>query len=116
MLSPIRRASTLAVFLGMTGLVTGADDTLSRESIAKRAKVATALLEVKPTYGGPFQAYGSAFCIHSTGLFVTNEHVVSPGAEFVTLVLNAGLKSQKVLMHPTEGIHPVATPGGGSGS
>jgi hypothetical protein len=67
-----------------------ADDALSREAIAKRAKAATALVEVKPVYG-------SGFCIHSSGLFVTNEHVVRQGAEAVTVVLNAGLKTQKVL-------------------
>jgi hypothetical protein len=39
---------------------------------------------------------GSGFCIHASGLFVTNAHVVA-GAETVTLVLDPSLKSQKVV-------------------
>jgi hypothetical protein len=66
-----------------------AEDTPPRAAIAKRAKASTALVEVKPNYG-------SGFCVHSSGLFVTNEHVVRQGTEAVTLVLNAGLKTQKV--------------------
>src|SRR5262249_44894334 len=65
-------------------------DALSREAIAKRAKASTVLVEVKPTYG-------SGFCVHSSGLFVTNEHVVRQSTETITLVLDAGLKTQKVL-------------------
>src|SRR5262249_11337538 len=42
--------------------------------------------------------FGSAFCVHPSGLFVTNEHVLR-GAEggTVQLVLNSGEKSQRVL-------------------
>jgi S1-C subfamily serine protease len=86
--------------------VRAAEGQLARTQLAKLGKVATALVEVKagPTQGLR-QGYGSAFCIHRSGLFVTNEHVVyppgpvlghQPGARGeVTLVLNPGEKTQK---------------------
>jgi hypothetical protein len=62
----------------------------SREDVAKRAKAATAFLEIKPRQA-------SAFCVHASGLFVTNEHVVRDGGNGpVTLVLNSGTRTQKV--------------------
>jgi hypothetical protein len=90
MFKPVRHASTLAALLCLTGLLSAADDPLPREAIAKRAKASTALVEAKPNYG-------SAFCVHPSGLFITNEHVVRQGGGTVTLVLNAGLKSQRLL-------------------
>ncbi len=42
------------------------------------------------------KAYGSAFCIHPSGLFVTNEHVVS-GSAAIRLVLDPAMKTQKVV-------------------
>lgn len=66
-----------------------ADEPLSRVEIGKIGKAATALVEVKAR-----RSYGSAFCIHPAGLFLTNEHVVQGGE--VTLVLNPGLKTEKV--------------------
>ena len=83
-----------------------ADEPLARTQLAKLGKAATALVEVK---AGPAQGlrqgYGSAFCVHRSGLFVTNEHVVhpsgpipslQPGAQGdVTLVLNPSEKTQK---------------------
>jgi hypothetical protein len=88
----IRQALALAVVLWCcnVGPACAADEPLSRAAIAKRAKASTALVEVKPSYG-------SGFCVHSSGLFVTNEHVVRQGIENITLVLNAGLKTQKVV-------------------
>ena len=59
------------------------------EAIAKRAKAATVLVEAKPIYG-------SGFCVHQSGLFVTNEHVVRRTPETITLVLNAGLKNRNL--------------------
>jgi hypothetical protein len=90
MLRPVHLISTLTVILCMLGLSSAADDALPKEAIAKQAKSATVLVEVKPTYG-------SGFCVHSSGLFVTNEHVVRQGNDNITLVLNAGLKTQKTL-------------------
>src|SRR6516165_4019689 len=53
-----------------------ADEPLARTQLAKLGKAATALVEVKAGPAqGLHQGYGSAFCIHPSGLFVTNEHV-----------------------------------------
>src|SRR5262249_24578610 len=59
---------------------------------AKRGKAATAFAEV------PGRGTGTAFCVHPSGLFVSNEHVVrgSETAE-VTLVLDPSLPTQRVL-------------------
>jgi hypothetical protein len=92
MVGLIRNASVLAVALWSctVGPTRAADEPLSREAIARRAKASTALVEVKPSYG-------SGFCVHSSGLFVTNEHVVRQAAGDVTLVLDGGLKTQRVV-------------------
>jgi hypothetical protein len=82
--------SPLAVLLCLAGYLPAADDVLSREAIAKRAKASTALVEIKPTYG-------TGFCVHSSGLFVTNEHVARQNAEAINVVLDAGLPTQKIL-------------------
>ncbi len=61
----------------------------------QRAKKATALVEVTTTTDG---ASGSAFCVHDSGLFVTNAHVVQmPGGEQpnVRLVLAIGSNAQR---------------------
>jgi WD40 repeat protein len=60
--------------------------------VAKIGKEATALVEVEAG-----KVSGSAFCIHSSGLFLTNEHVVGREGTEVTLVLGSGLKTQKIL-------------------
>ena len=69
-----------------------AEQPVSKAEIAKRAKASTVFIEVKP-------GSGSGFCVHSSGLFVTNNHVVTQfgGGRDVTLVLNAGLKTQRVI-------------------
>ena len=66
-----------------------ADDGLSRAEISKLGKAATVYIE-----NG--RGSGSGFCVHSSGLFVTNEHVVA-GAEVVTVVIDPDLKTQKVV-------------------
>jgi S1-C subfamily serine protease len=55
--------------------------------IARIGKAATALVEVKARHG-----FGSAFCIHSSGLFLTNSHVAKGD---VTLILNPSLKTER---------------------
>ena len=67
-------------------------DKPTKVEIAKRGKAATVFVEV------PGRGTGTAFCVHPSGLFVTNEHVVR-GAERaeITLVLNPAVESQKVL-------------------
>jgi serine protease Do len=73
--------------------IPAAEENLSREEIGKRGKAATALVEVKAR-----KSYGSAFCVHPSGLFVTNEHVVrEPDASSIQLVLDPGLKTQRVV-------------------
>jgi V8-like Glu-specific endopeptidase len=93
-----RHASALLVSFALIGPLATAkaplpqDEILPREEVAKRAKPATALVEVKP-------GSGSGFCVHASGLFVTNEHVVRSVASggTVVVVLNPGLKTQQVL-------------------
>src|SRR5438128_648068 len=80
-------ATLLALAVACPTLV--ADEPLKRTDIVKLAKPATALVEVKP-------GYGSAFCVHSSGLFVTNEHVVRSGGA-ISVILDPGLKTQQVL-------------------
>lgn len=77
----------------------------TRTELAKVGKAATALLEVGARGHGFGHGYGSAFCIHRSGLFVTNEHVIHPRDQFglnqqsaegqITLVANPGEKSEK---------------------
>ena len=70
-----------------------AQDPLSRAEVATLAKPATALVEIKPGTSG------SGFCVHPSGLFVINEHVVRSVSsnDSVTLVLDPGLKTQKLV-------------------
>jgi len=69
------------------------NEKLTHVQVARLGKAATALVECDVQFG---KSHGSAFCIHPSGLFVTNEHVVS-GATSVRLVLNPSLKTQKVV-------------------
>jgi S1-C subfamily serine protease len=68
-------------------------DKLSKVEISKRGKAATALVEIRPA-----RATGTCFCVHPSGLFVTNEHVINrPGAQEIVIVLDSSLKTQRVL-------------------
>jgi len=67
---------TLAVALLHVSPPLAADQPLGKVEIAKRGKAATVLVEAKEA-----RAYGTAFCIHSSGLFLTNEHVIHPANE-----------------------------------
>jgi S1-C subfamily serine protease len=62
------------------------DDGLS-PAFARAAKAATALLEIDGRKGTH-----SAFCIHTSGLFLTNAHVIQGD---IDLVLNPGQESEK---------------------
>ncbi len=70
-----------------------AEENLSRRDVARMAKPATVLVDAKP------HGMATAFCIHASGLFITNEHVVQGVKEdgTVTLVLDAGLKAQRTV-------------------
>jgi S1-C subfamily serine protease len=84
-------AALLALAVLAPALAPGAEK-LSRQEVAQLGKAATAYVHVKLPGG---TASGSAFCVHPSGLFVTNQHVID-GATAVTLVLNPGRKDQKV--------------------
>jgi hypothetical protein len=77
----------LLVLLTLLGACRPAENGQSRAQLARRAKAACALVEVKGRGGS-----GSAFCVHPSGLFVTCAHVA---AGDVTLVLNPGQKAEK---------------------
>jgi S1-C subfamily serine protease len=85
-------AGLLAALFAFALPAAGRADKPTKVEIAKRGKAATAFVEV------PNRGTGTAFCIHPSGLFITNEHVVrdAEGSE-VTLVLNPSLETQKIL-------------------
>lgn len=86
----IRHTIPLLVVLLLASASSGAEP-LTKAEIAKRGKAATALVHIKAR-----RAFGTAFCIHSSGLFVTNQHVVN-GQSTITLVLHPGQENQKVV-------------------
>jgi WD40 repeat protein len=63
---------------------------LTKAQVARLGKAATALVEMNKG-----QASGSAFCIHPSGLFITNDHVVRGSGQEIRLVLDSGLPTQK---------------------
>ena len=65
-------ARVLAIWLCFVPVWVYAEDppALSKEDLLPLGKAATALVEVNRS------SYGSAFCIHPSGLFITNNHVV----------------------------------------
>jgi S1-C subfamily serine protease len=81
--------------LALCGLTTAFVPAFSADStkaeVGRLGKAATVFVVNKAT-----QSSGSAFCVHPSGLFITNEHVAR-GARELTLVLNAGQKEEKVL-------------------
>jgi hypothetical protein len=83
------RFGVLVVLLLVQGRCDAQGEPLTKVEIAKIGKAATALVEVKTR-----SAYGSAFCIHPSGLFITNEHVAGQGN--LTVILNPGSKDEKV--------------------
>jgi hypothetical protein len=90
----VSRWVSVAVVLALVAPPVAADDAaLSRTQLARLGKAATALVEV----GGPRRGSGSAFCVHTSGLFITNAHVVPAQVNEVVLVLGSGTKNQRVL-------------------
>src|SRR5579859_6395947 len=93
MFTPTLRRSALLVGLCLPAPLLAADERPSREQIARQAKAATAFVQHGFTSG-------SGFCVHPSGWFVTNEHVVQgrglPNQQ-TKLVLDAGLPTQQVL-------------------
>ncbi len=87
------------VFATWSGSIAFGDDLateLPRDEIAKRGRESTAYLEVGPGRSA------TAFCIHPSGLFVTNDHVFQgpePGqGGGIKVVVNSGTLDQKVLV------------------
>jgi S1-C subfamily serine protease len=67
---------------------------LPRDKVVRIGKDATALVDCTLRRG---RGYGSAFCVHGSGLFITNAHVVDdPGTTAINLVLDPTLKTQRV--------------------
>src|SRR6185436_6636256 len=91
----LRRTTVMALSACLLVVVVAPSGTWAREGkptkveIGKRGKAATAFVEV------PGRGSGTAFSVHPSGLFITNEHVVR-GIETgdVTLVLDPTLTSQ----------------------
>jgi len=88
MVRSMRPLCAVAVLLAAWRSCPAADEPLSRVEIGKIGKAGTALVEVKN------RGFGSAFCVQSGGLFVTNEHVVRGGD--VNVVVNPGQKDEKI--------------------
>ena len=85
----------MSLALGLLALClscAAAADKPTKVEIGKRGKAATAFVDV------PGRGSGTAFCVHTSGLFVTNEHVIR-GAEKgeIVLVLNPSLPNERVL-------------------
>lgn len=89
-MSVIRSALRVGLVLVLCRVGLAADD---QASIINNAKKATALVDVQA------REFGTAFCVDSAGLFVTNAHVVKSAIAtgHVSLVLQPGEPNQKVL-------------------
>ena len=88
-----RSAAFFAVLAaGLLPIALGANEPpdLSRAEIAKRGREATAFLEVGPGRSA------TAFCVHPSGLFVTNFHVVQDQSAAIKIVVNSGTLEQKI--------------------
>jgi S1-C subfamily serine protease len=89
------RTSSRAVFPALVALFVAAPvraDKLTKAEIGKLGKAATAFIEV------PGRGSGTGFCVHSSGLFITNEHVIrGRERQEIKVVLDAGLATQHVM-------------------
>ena len=85
------RLLSATLFAALLALPATAQEKLTKVEIGKRGKAATAFVEVTK-YGT-----GTAFCVHPSGLFVTNEHVVRGATGEVTLVVNPSILGQRIL-------------------
>ncbi len=86
-------ASAAAALLTAVAVPARADKP-TREEIARRGKAAVALVQLRSD-----RIAGTAFCVHPDGYFLTADAVLAaaPADGEVTLVLEPGLKSQKIL-------------------
>ncbi len=89
-----RVIASLAATCGVVACLTFARAAdVDRETIVKRSKAATALVDLK------LEGSGSAFCIRSDGVFLTNRHVAGHVGlgKTVDLVLNPTSENERVL-------------------
>jgi S1-C subfamily serine protease len=91
-----RPVSMLVSLVLLAPAARAADDTPTKAELSKIGKASTGLVECTFSRG---KGYGTAFCIHASGLFVTNQHVVTGGgdASSIVIVLDPSLKTQRVL-------------------
>ncbi len=81
----------LAAWLGTFASAADEPPDLPSSEIVKRGRDATAFVEAGPGRSA------SAFCVHPSGLFITNNHVIQGHASNIKLVVNSGTLEQKVL-------------------
>src|SRR4051794_38281114 len=101
-MSSIRSAAFLAALLLALGswTITAAGQEqkdgkpLEGRVLSKTGRSATAYVEV--SLPGRGIGSGSAFCVHASGLFVTNNHVVKSAGGPVRLVMHPGTPEQKI--------------------
>jgi S1-C subfamily serine protease len=100
--TPTLREPPMVTLLHRLGLTVGllvfgvssaiSADKPTRVEIGKQGKAATAFADV------PGRGTGTAFCVHPSGLFVTNEHVIRSAEKAeITLVLDPSLPTERVL-------------------
>jgi hypothetical protein len=80
----------LAVWVAPVAVGADKDADLPVSEIARIGREATAFVEVEPGRSA------SAFCVHPSGLFVTNHHVVQWPTGGIKVVVNSGTLEQKV--------------------
>ncbi|MBW3542409.1 MAG: serine protease [Planctomycetes bacterium] len=89
---PLFRHATLVNLVVIYLAVPARAEQLTKVEISQRGKAATALVDL------PGRGTGTAFCVHPSGLFVTNEHVVRRReAAEIKLIVDAGLETQRIL-------------------
>jgi hypothetical protein len=116
MLRSIKLATWAAAVLFLASMTAPAQQPLSRAELSKRGKGATVFVEARRAAGPPRDGattetpavnsgpsgtpyYGTAFCIHPSGLFVASHRVLFAGGLHgdVDLVLDTGLKTRQVV-------------------
>ena len=90
-------AGILSGWLGPAAVLAGGPPELSREELIRRGRAATVVIELEP--GGQ---HATAFCVHSSGLFVTTGHaLVDPRSRAMVdrpnLIVKPGEAGREVL-------------------
>jgi hypothetical protein len=92
MTTTARRLPVLVLTLTLVPHAVGAQPP-DRAEVIRRGKAATALVEITAR-----KSHATAFCVHASGLFLTNEHAVRHAGlgGAVTLITEPGRKTQQV--------------------